>query len=118
MFRKESGNWTEYRQLPNIMEIDFHAEDLGDPEEWMPYWKRMEEAKNRTLNALKKAFEDPAIDYVLFTHGLSTSHRGKTTSRSVVRGVMKSKEATPYIIRKESIEHVSVFLAKIKSQRS
>jgi galactose-1-phosphate uridylyltransferase len=52
--------------------------------------------------------------YLMFIHGSSTSRRGKTTARSQVRGFMRSKEATPLIDRGGCIQHVTVFVAKLK----
>jgi len=110
MFIRKYCNWVEFRQLPGVWEIDFH----NDGNEYTgSYWENMKEVWNDTLNALKIA-QEQGIQYVLFTHGHSTSHRGVTTSRSQVRSVMRSKEATPFIIRKECIQHYSVFVAKIR----
>lgn len=109
-FKIGLNNWIKYRELPNIVEVDFHP---NEGEKWLPYWERMEEARNRTIAALRKA-QKAGKQYVLFTHGYSTSHRGKTTSRSQVRGVMRSKEATPFIIRGACVQQDSVFLAAIR----
>lgn len=109
-FTKDYRNWIEFRQLPGIVEVDFHWSGCipeGD------YYDNMEAVKCTTLRVLAEA-QNSGKEYVLFTHGHSTSRRGNTTSRSVVRSVMRSKEATPYIIRKDSIQHYSVFIAKIR----
>jgi hypothetical protein len=55
--------------------------------------------------------------YIMFVHGRSTSRQGKTTARSVVRKFMRSSEATPYIERRCSIQHETVFVARIKPKR-
>lgn len=109
-FKTEFRNWVEYRQFPNIMEVDYHWADSG---KYGAYWESMQAVFDRTLQALRKAQEE-GKSYVLFTHGHSTSHRGKATSRSQVRKVMRSKDATPFIIRRECIQHRSVFVAAIK----
>jgi hypothetical protein len=67
----------------------------------------------RAFEALRGAHEQGA-KYVLFTHGSSTSRLGKTTARSQVRGLMRSKEATPYILRSKCIQHDTVFVAAIR----
>ena len=108
------GDWTKYRALPGVYEVDFHFAREEFPTEY--YWERMEGAAKRTLNALKQCFEDPEKNYILFTHGWSTSYPGSTTSRSQVRGVMRSKEATPFIVRKYCIQHDSVFLAALRGR--
>jgi hypothetical protein len=114
VFKKGVGDWTQYR-APDVMEVDFHRAD--------PYRKAyrgafaFEEAmalvKTDTLEALKTA-QHAGFRGVLLTHGWSTSRRGRMSSRSVIRGVMRSKDATPYIIRSECIEHDSVFFAAIR----
>jgi|APSaa5957512622_1039677.scaffolds.fasta_scaffold222422_1 hypothetical protein len=113
MFKKEYGDWTEFQRLPNHLTIDFHPDPNDD--EPMPYWARMEEANNRSLNALKVA-QEKGIEWVVFTHGWSTSRMGKTTSRSQVRKLMRGKEATPYIVRSKCIQHHSVFVAAIRQK--
>jgi hypothetical protein len=110
MFINKSGDWTDFRKLPGLLEVDFH---LAEEQPTGAYWEHMDQVKETTLNSLRKAQKD-GRQYVLFTHGHSTSRIGAQTSRSVVRGVMRSKEATPYIIRRESIQHSSVFVAKIR----
>lgn len=107
MFKRSAINWTEFRKLPGVVEVDFHYSDQGPSR--MPYHESMELVLATTLAALSRAHADPSKQYVLFTHGHSTSRRGTTTSRSVVRGVMRSKAATPFIDRKRSIHHYSVF---------
>ena len=115
MFKIEYDDWTKYRNLPNHEEVDFHFND--DPErEYLPYYEAMEEVWNLSLNALKRAHE-AGLQYVIFTHGWSTSQLGKTTARSQVRSLMRSKESTPYIIRKQCIQHESVFVAAIRPKK-
>ena len=110
-FKHESGDWKAYRKLPDFIEVDFHPQEgeIDQP----PYWERMEQAYSRTIEALQRA-QKTGKQYVLFTHGWSTSRIGKATSRSQVRKAMQNKEATPFIIRSECIQHDSVFVAAIK----
>ena len=116
-FKHEGGDWTRYRQLPNLVEVDFHPPDdhFVETPDRLPYWEEMEQVRSATMEALKKA-QGAGIDYVLFTHGWSTSRRGKPTSRSVVRGLMRSPEATPFIIRAECVQHRSAFVARIRKR--
>jgi len=114
-FQRGFGDWTQYRQLPSLMEADFHCSEYGrreGPRE-MPYEDVMFDARDDALEALKAA-QEQGIRYVLFTYGASTSRPGKTTARSQVRGLMRSKEATPYICRRECIQHETVFVAAIR----
>jgi hypothetical protein len=112
-FKYENRNWTEYRKLPNTVEIDFHMTP-DDPDFGLPYWEKMEKVWNYSLKALQRA-QAEGMQYILLIHGLSTSRIGRTTSRSQIRKLMHSKEATPYIIRKNCIEHNTIFVAAIKS---
>jgi hypothetical protein len=110
MFIKKYCNWTEFRQLPGVREVDLHF--AGMPATGN-YWENMAEVKEITLRSLQRA-QAEGVQFVLFMHGHSTSRMGKQTARSVVRGLMRSKEATPYIIRSECIQHDSVFVARIR----
>ncbi len=113
MFKRGTGDWTQYRGK-GVMEVDFHPEEVDRG--WgprLPYHERMAEVHNTTLAALRDAYESGS-KRVLFRHGSSTSRRGKQTSRSEVRGVMRSKEATPYICRRDCIQHETVFVAAIR----
>jgi hypothetical protein len=76
-FKKEYRDWTEYRSLPNVREVDFHLTDLGPHD----YWESMEQVKSRALAEIKSAYESGHVEFVLFTHGWSTSRRGRTTAR-------------------------------------
>ena len=107
MFLRSNGNWTEFRNLPDVHEVDFHWANECPHD----YWDSMSKVKCVALESIRNAHEDGNVKYVLFTHGYSTSRRGKTTARSQVRGLMRSKGATPYIDRKRCIQHYSVFVA-------
>jgi hypothetical protein len=110
MFKREIRNWIEDRSLPNLMEVDFHWADevpMGG------YFEHMQKVRERALQAPQDA-QRQGKKYVLFTHGWSTPRRGRTTSRSQVRGLMRNKDATPYIFRKNCIQHDSVFVAAIR----
>lgn len=109
-FKFETRNWVEYRALPGIMEVDFHFashESLG------AFNENMRDGRERTLAALANAQRN-GKSYVLFTHGHSTSGPGRMSIRSVVHGVMRSKDATPFIVRSACIQHPSVFVAAIR----
>ena len=111
MFKKESGDWKPYRNLSNVVEVDFHYSAPRD----VPYLQAMEEVWSEALEVLKKAY-DEGKKHVLFTHGSSTSRPGKTTARSQVRSLMRSREATPYICRRECLQHETVFIAAIRTR--
>lgn len=113
MFKNENGNRVEYTKLPNIKEVDLHFNN--EPSEGS-YHENMEAVRLYVLNAIKTAYEDGKTQYVLFTHGWSTSRRGKTTARSQVRKLMRSKDAAPYIDRARCIQHYSTFVAAIKNR--
>lgn len=109
-FKFENGDWTNYRRLPNLRELDLHYstyESLGS------FHDNMHEVKETTLAALKVA-QALQAEYLLIRHGWTTSGIGRTSSRSVVRGIMRSKETTPYILRRTCIQHPSVFVATIR----
>ena len=112
--KREQGNWVDYRQrfgLSEADEIDLH---LGRRNRNVAsYDEVMGDVEQRVMDSLRKAQEN-GRPYVMFTHGHSTSRPGQTTARSVVRGFMRSKEATPFILRAECIQHPSVFVAKIR----
>jgi hypothetical protein len=112
----ETGNWTNFRARFGLLprdEIDFHysRRELG-----VSYADVMEDVRQTVIVVLQHAFEQQR-PYIMFTHGWSTSRRKKTTARSVVREVMRSKAATPFIDRAGCIQHESVFVAKIKRSK-
>ena len=109
-FKYAVRNWVEYRQLPDLVEQDFHW--VGDDSAGS-YHENMQTVLAVALNGLIAA-QAAGKKYVLFTHGGSTSRPGMTTSRSQVRKLMGSKEATPYIIRRECIHQSTVFVAAIR----
>lgn len=115
IFKKEAGDWTEYRKLDGLMEHDFHRSEgkQASLENWRPHTERMEDVYYESIQAVKAA-QQAGKKFVLFTHGTSTSRPGKTTSRSQVRKAMRSPEATPFVIRKDCIQHYSVFVAAIR----
>jgi hypothetical protein len=112
-FQLGSGNWTQYRSqfgLSRSDEIDLH---FGKRDNWTPYWEAMEEVA-RVVEASVREARSKGRPYIMFIHGWSTSGIGKTTARSQVRSFMRSKAATPLIYRSGSIQHESVFVAKLK----
>lgn len=111
MLKEDSGDWTRYRSLPKLIEVDFHNSAYGRRD--VPYSKAMENSRSKALEALVDAYQQ-GFQYVLFTHGKSTSRPGRTTARSQIRKLMRSRDATPYILRSECIQHESVFVAAIR----
>jgi hypothetical protein len=108
MMRFAPGIWSDTRGL-NCLVVDFH--DNNQP--WMPYHEKMADAGNRALEALEQAQRDGRA-WVLFTHGQSTSRPGATTCRSVVRSLMRGRQATPFLNRAECRQGEAFFLAAIK----
>jgi hypothetical protein len=109
MFKKIEGNWQDLRELPGLKEVDLHFE-RGRPGE---FWENMAEVADIVEKALRDAQKED-FQYVMFFHGHSTSRPGRTTARSIVRAIMRSKEATPFIIKNQSMQHDTVFVAAVK----
>jgi hypothetical protein len=110
----ESGNWTDFRARFGLLsedEIDFHRGRRDS--RCLSYDEAMAEVEETVLAALEAASK-AGRPYIMFVHGKSTSRPGKTTARSVVRGVMRSKAATPLIERASCIQHQTVFVAKLR----
>jgi hypothetical protein len=79
-FKDGNGDWKQYMELSPVPEVvDFHFSDFGPRE--VPYWEAMDRVWGLTVEALEKVQEEGQA-WVLFTHGRSTSRRGKTTARS------------------------------------
>ena len=112
-FTKQNRNWVEYRELPKLLEHDFHRYNPDPNAPKLPYHELMDNVYKEALEVLKTA-QNQGKEFVLFTHGLSTSRMGETTTRSQIRKLMKGKDATPYIIRKNCIQQSSVFVAAIR----
>ncbi len=82
------------------------------------HWRAMAEVGRVTLRALQEAQRSGA-SYLLLLHGCSmTDGEMQTTARSVIRGLMRSKAATPYIVRNQCIQHHSCFVAAIRPLKS
>ena len=111
LWRTEGGDWQRYRSLPGAVEVDFHREGLDG---LGSYYNNMQEVFCDALHALEAAHQ-LGLKYVIFTHGSSTSGPGRTTARSQVRGLMRGPSATPYIKRRECIEHRTVFVAALRA---
>ena len=108
-FQYGIGDWVQYRQLPDLVEVDLHWCGL----EGGQYYENMQQVWERVLGAITEAHSKKK-KFVLFTHGWSSSRVGKTTARSQVRKLMLSKTVTPYIDRSACIQHDSVFVAAIR----
>jgi hypothetical protein len=114
MTSTENGNWTGYRAKLGLLqedEIDLHR-GRRDPRH-CTYDDVMSDVQETVLAALRQASERDR-EYVMFIHGHSTSRPGAMTARSVVRGFMRSKAATPFISRAGCIQHPTVFVAKLR----
>ena len=109
--KRENKNWVEYRKLPNLVEVDFHYSELGPRN--IPYWEAMQDVHDTALQALKDS-QMQGRNFLLFIHGWSTSGPFRKTSRSVVRRLIRSPIATPFIIRRQCIQHESVFVVCIR----
>ena len=104
-------NWVEFRRLPNLVEVDFHWSD-GRRE--VEYWEAMAEVERVALESLRNA-QARGTSYVLMTHGSSTSEGWRQqTARSAIRGLMRSKTASRYIVRNRCIQHATCFVAAIR----
>jgi hypothetical protein len=115
-FIQGGGDWVSYRERFGISkadEVDLH---FGRRDRSVKsYDEAMSGIAELVQHSLRKAQEN-GRPYVMFTHGCSTSRSGQTTARSVVRGFMRSKQATPFIVRAECVQHPTVFIAKIRSR--
>jgi hypothetical protein len=109
MFIKEEGDWQGYKNLPDMMEVDLHF-GRGEPGSFMD---NMGEVSELVKRALRDA-QECGFQFIMFRHGHSTSRPGQTTARSFVRGIMRSKESTPFIIKSRSVQHDSVFIAAVR----
>jgi hypothetical protein len=113
--KHEEGDWVIYRERLGLLEDDEIDLHFGQRDRNLAsYDEAMADVGQLIRDSLRKAQENRRT-YVMFIHGQSTSRPGKTTARSVVRGFMRSKEATPYIVKAQCIQHPTVFIAKIRN---
>jgi hypothetical protein len=113
-FQSGWGSWKHYRSQLGLSpsdEVDLHF-GKRDPSR-MSFQEAMAGVTAIVVASLQEARRQ-GRPYVMFIHGKSTSRRGKTTARSQVRNFMRSKHATPLIERGGCIQHVTVFIAKLK----
>jgi hypothetical protein len=115
MFKQGLGNWTDYRTQLSLKaedEVDLHFGKRDSSS--ISYDEAMAQVAEFVENSLRQAQEE-GRSYIMFVRGWSTSLGWKKiTARSVVRGFMRSKRATPLIERKSCIQHESVFVAKMR----
>ena len=104
------ADWTTFRDLPLAVEVDFHRADRDGP---YLYEDKMVEVWDDALAALKRAHR-LGLRYVIFRHGRSTSGPGRTTARSQVRKLISDPASTPYVVRRDCIQHESVFVASLR----
>jgi hypothetical protein len=110
----ERGDWVDFRHQLNLHpenEIDLH---FGKRAWGVSYDDAMAEVQEIVRQAVIDAARR-GRPYVMFIHGNSTSRNGATTARSVVRGFMRSKAATPFIDRAGCVQHQTVFVAKLRA---
>src|SRR5262245_19251885 len=113
--KREKGNWVSFRErlgLSKDDEIDRHFGQRDRNE--VSYHEAMAKLGRLVEEHLRRQ-QEKGRPWAMFIHGHSTSRPGQTTARSVVRGFMRSKEATPFIVKAHSIQHCTVFIAKIRS---
>jgi hypothetical protein len=113
LFQQGAGTSDQYRLTLGLSkddEIDLH---FGPRDKSIRYHVVMDEITT-IVEAGLKAAQQKGRPYLMFIHGRSTSRRGKKTARSMVRGFMRSKAATPLIERRHCIQHVTVFVAKVR----
>jgi hypothetical protein len=110
----EHGDWTQYRSLPNLVEIDFHR---GRRDRSKSYWECMAEVREEAEQAIRQAY-DEGRSWLLIGHGQSTSRPFHTTARSVIRRLVRDKSMTPYILRAQSICHPTCMAVRLRPRPS
>ena len=113
--RVDLGDWTEYRKLPGCIEVDFHQSSYGPRK--IDYREAMDRVYMTALRALQDAHAR-GLRCVLMTHEWSTSRRGQTTARSEIRNLMRNKEASPFVIKAQCLQHDSVFVVALRPNPS
>lgn len=68
-FKSANNDWTEFRQLPELVEVDFHWANQG---KFHDYRESMDAVYDIAIKSLVKAQKEGKQN-VLFTHGSSTS---------------------------------------------
>jgi hypothetical protein len=91
-------------------EVDLH---FGRREWGVEYQDVMADIDRLVREKVREA-QESGRPYLMFIHGWSTSRPGQTTARSIVRGFMRSKDATSFIVKAGCIQHETVFIAKIR----
>jgi hypothetical protein len=112
-FKKGQGDWAQYIS-DDVAKVDFH---FGRRDRYKHiYGDCMAEVHHLALQSLQKAQKN-GDRWVMLMHGYSTSRPFMTTARTIVRGLMRSSESTPYIIKSQSIQFDAVFLTAIRPKR-
>jgi hypothetical protein len=120
MFKSVGGDWLLLGEQYDPREVDLHFKeiDLAEHGRHVPYEEKMGQVRELVERELRKAHAE-GVPWLMFLHGHSTSLGWQdTTSRSIVRRLMRSKAATPMIVRSKCIQHESVFLVRLRRQVS
>jgi len=109
--RNEDINWIEFRRLPNYREVDFHWVTNESDDD---YLQAIEDVRRLAIRALQKA-QSEGVSYLLLLHESPMSEGlRRTTARSTIRKLMRSRNATPYILRSQCVQHHTCFVAAIR----
>jgi len=112
--RRETGDWEQFRSLPDCVEIDVRDADARHD---IPRWQSMMDVRRLALEALETAQRE-GKRFVLFVHGSPKVFVGRRTARSEIRLLLTAHiEATPYLRRRDCIQHDCVFVAAIRPLR-
>jgi len=108
---RRSGNWTDARCLSPAAEVDFHWSDR-EPDGGS-YDDHMAEVRRFAFERIQQAHR-LGLAYVILRHGSSTSRPGRKTARSEIRSLLRSKESTPFIFKRKTIDFGSATLVAIR----
>lgn len=111
MYIEFDGDWTILKDMGKMDYVELNELGSGN------YYEKMARAHKLVMQALKDA-QAKGADYVMFNYGCPTPGSFFMTPKSMVMSIVKSKEAAPYINKKSSIRHSTVFVAAIKPKRT
>lgn len=99
-----------FDQRPDILHVDFHRAGTSPG---VSFEDKMRRTYREARAALRTA-RSRGYAYIAFTHGGRELPRGRRSTRSVVRGLIRSPEATPYVERSRCILTPAVTVAALR----
>jgi hypothetical protein len=112
--RKPTYKYLDLSRRSDVLHVDFHWAGSAPG---VSHAKKVRDCYGESLSALQSAHER-GLAWVVFMQGSSTSGRSKDSCRSVIRELLQSPAATPYVDRARCFSNSSITAVAIRQGRT